>query len=99
MNKKEIANEVAIMLDIRKNDVIIVMNKIFETIVNNINEKNEISISKFGKFKVKKQNEKIGRNPKTGETIKVNEGYKIFFKPSIIMKDYLNNKLLKEEKK
>ena len=50
----------------------------------------EVSISGFGKFKVKASPARDGRNPSTGETIKIAASKKLTFAPAKAVKDRLN---------
>jgi DNA-binding protein HU-beta len=50
----------------------------------------EIALSNFGKFKVKATPEREGRNPATGETIKIAAARKLAFTPAKAIKDKLN---------
>ncbi len=97
MNKKEIAKKVSVILGINQNEVLKILDKIFEVIVSSLTDGNDVLISKFGKFRIKKTKEKNGRNPKTGEIINVSEGYKILFKVSEILKEYLNTQNIKKK--
>ena len=50
-------------------------------------EKGEtVSLSGLGSFRVKACKEKLGRNPKTGDTVPVPAGKKISFKPTVKLK-------------
>lgn len=50
----------------------------------------EISLPGFGKFKVKATPARDGRNPSTGETIKIAAANKMTFTPAKALKDSLN---------
>ena len=50
----------------------------------------EISLPGFGKFKVKESPEREGRNPATGEKIKIAASKKLSFVPAKAIKDALN---------
>jgi len=50
----------------------------------------EVSISGFGKFKVKESAAREGRNPSTGETIQIAASKKLGFSPAKAVKDKLN---------
>lgn len=50
----------------------------------------ETSIPSFGKFKLKKTAARDGRNPSTGETIKIAASTKLTFTPAKALKDALN---------
>jgi DNA-binding protein HU-beta len=50
----------------------------------------EVSLPGFGKFKVREAPEREGRNPSTGETIKIAASKKLTFAPAKAVKDMLN---------
>jgi len=50
----------------------------------------QVKISSFGSFKVRQKRERVGRNPKTGETVPIAPRRVIGFRPSNIMKDRIN---------
>ena len=60
-------------------------------IKNNINTKTKIKISKFASFKVISKNERIGRNPKTGQKAIISERKVVSCKFSKNLKSNINN--------
>ena len=46
-----------------------------------------VKISSFGSFLVREKNERIGRNPKTGEEVPISPRRVAVFKPSNVLKD------------
>ena len=50
----------------------------------------EVAINGFGKFKVKASPARDGRNPSTGETIKIKASKKLTFAAAKAIKDKLN---------
>lgn len=50
----------------------------------------EISLNRFGKFKVKQTPAREGRSPATGETIQIAASKKLSFAPAKAIKDKLN---------
>ncbi len=53
----------------------------------------QVKISSFGTFSVRQKRERVGRNPKTGETVPIAPRRVIGFRPSNIMKDRINKTL------
>ena len=45
-----------------------------------------VKLSSFGTFGIREKGERLGRNPKTGETIQIPAGRKVSFKPSLSLK-------------
>jgi integration host factor subunit alpha len=56
-------------------------------------EKGEtVKLSTFGSFIVRKKNERMGRNPKTGTEVPISPRRVLLFKPSAILKQQINGK-------
>ncbi|MFP3921461.1 MAG: integration host factor subunit alpha [Dichotomicrobium sp.] len=53
----------------------------------------QVKISSFGTFNVRQKRERVGRNPKTGETVPIAPRRVIGFRPSNIMKERINKAL------
>ena len=49
-----------------------------------------VKLSSFGSFIVRSKNERIGRNPKTGEEVPILPRRVLVFKPSNVMKEKIN---------
>ena len=73
-----------------KTDARKIVDGIFEAIVAAATSGNEVSISGFGKFKIKESAAREGRNPATGETIQIAASKKLAFAPAKAVKDRLN---------
>jgi integration host factor subunit alpha len=50
----------------------------------------KVKISGFGNFVVREKNERVGRNPQTGEQIKISARRVLTFRPSQVLKAMLN---------
>lgn len=64
----------------------IVLDEISNCIVNG----EPVKLSSFGSFIVRQKNERIGRNPKTGEEVPISPRRVMVFKPSNVLKDRIN---------
>jgi len=47
----------------------------------------QVKISSFGTFSIRSKNERMGRNPKTGEEVPISPRRVLSFRPSHLMKD------------
>lgn len=54
-----------------------------------------VKLAGFGTFSLRDKKERIGRNPKTGETVPITPRRVLTFKPSQIMKERVNTALKK----
>lgn len=63
---------------------------IFDSISGEFVAGNDVSIAKFGNFKVRVRAARDARNPRTGETVHVGEKKTVIFKPALKVKSSLN---------
>jgi integration host factor beta subunit len=81
MTKSELINRVAERLPyLTRKDAEIIVNTIFDSMVDALVEGDRIEIRGFGSFKVKNRGDREGRNPKTGESVKIPAKRMPFFK-------------------
>ena len=73
-------------------DVEKIVSTIFEEIINTMAEGDRVELRGFGAFSVKKRDPRIGRNPRTGESVAVEEKHVPFFKTGKLLRDRLNGK-------
>lgn len=66
------------------------MNAIFEEIIDALATGNRVELRGFGAFSVKQRDARIGRNPRTGESVSVDEKHVPFFKAGKLLRDRLN---------
>jgi DNA-binding protein HU-beta len=90
MNNNDLADLVAGEQGMSKAEARKLVDAIFETVASAAAKGDEISISGFGKFKVKDSAAREGRNPATGETIKIAASKKLGFSAAKAVKDKLN---------
>ena len=63
---------------------------VFDTIVRNLHKGEDVMINDFGKFKKVDRKARMGRNPFTGETIKIKASKKARFLPAKGLKDVIS---------
>ena len=70
MNKGDLINEVAKVVGTKK-DAQAAVECVFDSITKALKKKGQVAIAGFGTFKVAKRKARTGRNPQTGEEIKI----------------------------
>ena len=75
------------MPHLSKKDTKIIVNVIFDSIVEALKQGDKIEIRGFGSFKVKKRDARSGRNPKTGVLVEISENRTISFKAGKELKE------------
>src|SRR4051812_13326782 len=66
---------------------------VFETMKETLGRGEKIKISGFGNFVLRDKRQRPGRNPQTGEPIKISERRVMTFKASQVLKQVLNPKM------
>ncbi|OWU85751.1 integration host factor subunit beta [Oceanicola sp. 22II-s10i] len=73
-------------------DVERIVNTIFQEIIDALANGDRVELRGFGAFSVKKRDARTGRNPRTGESVDVDEKFVPFFKTGKLLRDRLNGK-------
>lgn len=87
MNKTELVAAVAQKTGLTKKDAERVVNATVETLVENMKKGEKVQISGFGIFEVKTREARVGRNPRTRQTIQIPASRQPVFKASKTLKD------------
>ena len=87
MNKTELVAAVAEKIGMTKKDTERVINAAIDTITENLTKGEKVSLSGFGIFEVKDREARVGRNPRTKETIQIPATRMPVFKASKTLKD------------
>lgn len=87
MTKRELVIEVAERLGYTQNEVSDVIQMTLDTITEALAEGNRLEIRNFGVFELKVRDARIGRNPRTGDTVPIEEKRVAVFKPGKALKD------------
>lgn len=71
-------------------DVERIVNSIFEEIIEAMANGDRVELRGFGAFSVKKRDARVGRNPRTGDSVEVAQKHVPFFKTGKLLRDRLN---------
>jgi len=89
MNKAQFIAALAPHFNGSKKDAAHAVDVVFDTIVRNMSAGNDVMINDFGKFKKVDRKARMGRNPFTGETIKIKASKKARFLPAKALKEII----------
>ena len=90
MNKSELIEAVAKSADLSKADAGRAVDAVIESVTKALKKKDTVSLVGFGTFSVRKRAARMGRNPKTGEAIKIKASKTPAFKAGKALKDAVN---------
>ena len=87
MNKAELINAVAAATEFSKKAAEAAVNAALEAITAALQEGDKVQLVGFGSFEVKKRAARVGRNPKTNDTIEIPASVVPVFKAGKALKD------------
>ena len=87
MKRTELIAQVAEKTGLSKKDTESIINAAVDTIASTMAQGDKVQLSGFGIFEVKDRQARVGRNPKTKETIEIPASRQPVFKPSKALKD------------
>ena len=90
MNKTDLVNVIAAEAELSKKQAEAAVNATIAAIANALKSGDKVQLIGFGTFEVKATAAREGRNPKTGETIKIAATKKPAFSASKVLKDEIN---------
>lgn len=91
MNKAELIEAIQIALgkDATKRAADEALEAVLSSIANGVKKDGKVQIIGFGTFEIKKRAARQGRNPKTGEAMKIAASQSVGFKASSVLKNSL----------
>ncbi|NNF51903.1 MAG: HU family DNA-binding protein [Gammaproteobacteria bacterium] len=90
MNKGELIDAVAASADLSKSDATDAVDAVLKHITRSLKKGDQVSLVGFGTFSVKRRAARMGRNPRTGESIQIKASNVPSFKAGKGLKDAVN---------
>lgn len=92
MNKNELLEKVSLASGLTKKESEAAINAFLETLTDVLKAGDKISLKGFGTFEVRTREARMGRNPRTGETMEIAASKVPAFKASSALKNVVNAK-------
>ena len=86
MTKKDIVLKITDLTGIKQVDVKRIVQKTFDVIIEALIRNEKVELRNFGVFKIKERKARLGRNPRTNQTVHVPPRKVVVFKPGLEMK-------------
>ena len=90
MNKSELIDAIVSGAGLSKSDAGKALEATISAITNSLKQGQSVTIVGFGTFMVRESKARMGRNPRTGESIQINASKRPSFKAGKALKDNLN---------
>jgi nucleoid DNA-binding protein len=90
MTKADIAKHVQEVAGFSEHEAEALLEQILELVKSTLKVGEEVTVTGFGKFRVRTKNARVGRNPRTGEEIMIPARGVVTFQASRLLKAYVN---------
>jgi DNA-binding protein HU-beta len=90
MNKQELIESIASQTGLSKADAGRALDAAFDAITGALTQGDRVAVPGFGTFATSKRAARTGRNPQTGESIKIKARTAVSFKAASKLKDSVN---------
>lgn len=91
MTKRELVIQVASRLGRTQNEVGSIVQEMLDAVTQSLAEGHRLEIRNFGVFEVRHRDARVGRNPRTGESVPIAEKRVATFKPGKTLKEWVQN--------
>ena len=91
MNKSDLVDRVAGSAGVGRQQAETVLNAFFDTVKSAVKGGDRVSWPSFGAFSVTQRKARTGRNPRTGEAVKIKASKAVKFSPSSALKEHMNS--------
>lgn len=90
MRKPELAAAIAEKADLTKEQANRVLNALLDEITGALNRKDSVTLVGFGTFLQRHRGARTGKNPQTGQPVKIKASNTVAFKPGKALRDAVN---------
>ena len=90
LTKKELSDKIFVEIGFSKKISENLIDDLLKILQNNLVENKSLKISNFGTFLVRQKKERIGRNPKTKNEVKISQRRVLTFRASKDFKNFIN---------
>lgn len=98
VTRADLAEAVYQQVGLSRTDSAELVERVLEMVSDALVEGQNVKLSSFGSFLVRSKNQRIGRNPKTGEEVPILPRQVLVFKPSNVLKSKINKSMVKAVK-
>ena len=95
ITRADLSQAVYEQVGLSRNESSDLVETVLEEICKSLERGDMVKISSFGTFQVRSKNQRVGRNPKTGEEVPIMPRRVLTFRASNVLKDRINDEYQK----
>ena len=98
LTRADLAEAVVHKVGLPRNESQELVELVLGEIASSLAHGDSVKLSSFGSFQVRSKNQRVGRNPKTGEEVPILPRQVLVFKPSNVLKSKINKSMVRAGK-
>ncbi|MGV1098187.1 integration host factor subunit alpha [Thiovibrio sp. JS02] len=91
LTRKELAQIINEKIGFSQRSAGEMVDAVFEVLKKTLLKGESIKLVQFGTFTVRRKSSRVGRNPRTGETMEISKRNMVSFRPSKVVREKLNS--------
>jgi len=97
LTRADLAEAVFQKVGLPRNESAELVEMVLRQVITGLERGETVKLSSFGSFGIREKDERVGRNPKTGEEVPITPRRVLVFRASNIMKTQINDALTKKK--
>jgi len=89
ITRADLVEALARRADMQRADANRLLTRMLEMMQDSLVEGETVKLSRFGNFNVRAKRQRVGRNPKTGEEVPITPRRVVTFRPSQMLRDFV----------
>lgn len=89
ITRADLVEALARRADMQRADANRLLTRMLEMVQDSLVDGDTVKLSRFGNFNVRAKRQRIGRNPKTGEEVPITPRRVVTFRPSQMLRDFV----------
>lgn len=90
ITRKHLADAIHEQIGFSKQISSAIVDAFFDRLKESLLSEKDVMLAQFGRFKVRQKSPRMGRNPRSGESIEITKRSMVSFKPSKLLRDKIN---------
>ena len=90
ITRKELAKAINEKMGFSQRSASTLIDEVFSALKDTLLETESIKLVQFGTFNVRKKSSRVGRNPRTGDTMEICPRCMVSFRPSKVIREHIN---------
>jgi integration host factor subunit alpha len=97
LTRADLARAIQCSLGLPRREAAEIVEMVLDEIVDRLSAREEVKLTSFGTFSVRKKPKRVGRNPRTGEGADISARLVVSFKPSNILRARIEGREISAE--